>query len=311
MENKEEKQYLDILQNILDNWVEENDRTWVWTLSTFWEKMVFDLSTWKYPLLTTKRTFFRWIVTELIWLIRWDTNIQYLLKRNNHIWTEWPFANYLQLNNLEKKFPRYTKEWKEKMKEFENNIIENNDFAKKWGELWPVYWAQWRDFNGEGVDQIKNVIKSIKENPTSRRHLVIAYNPAQIEDMLLPPCHMMFQFNVNTKKGTLDCQMYQRSSDYPLGIPFNIGSYSLLLILIAKITGLKPWKFIHITWNSHVYLNQINWVNMQLKREPFPFPEIKIKQKIENLQDIEKLEFEDFELINYKCHKWIKMPIAV
>lgn len=311
MENKEEKQYLDILQNILDNWVEENDRTWVWTLSTFWEKMVFDLSTWKYPLLTTKRTFFRWIVTELIWLIRWDTNIQYLLKRNNHIWTEWPFANYLQLNNLEKKFPRYTKEWKEKMKEFENNIIENNDFAKKWWELWPVYWAQWRDFNGEGVDQIKNVIKSIKENPTSRRHLVIAYNPAQIEDMLLPPCHMMFQFNVNTKKGTLDCQMYQRSSDYPLGIPFNIGSYSLLLILIAKITGLKPWKFIHITWNSHVYLNQINWVNMQLKREPFPFPEIKIKQKIENLQDIEKLEFEDFELINYKCHKWIKMPIAV
>jgi len=311
MENKEEKQYLDILQNILDNWVEENDRTWVWTLSTFWEKMVFDLSTWKYPLLTTKRTFFRWIVTELIWLIRWDTNIQYLLKRNNHIWTEWPFANYLQLNNLEKKFPRYTKEWKEKMKEFENNIIENNDFAKKWGELWPVYWAQWRNFNGEGVDQIKNVIKSIKENPTSRRHLVIAYNPAQIEDMLLPPCHMMFQFNVNTKKGTLDCQMYQRSSDYPLGIPSNIGSYSLLLILIAKITGLKPWKFIHITWNSHVYLNQINWVNMQLKREPFPFPEIKIKQKIENLQDIEKLEFEDFELINYKCHKWIKMPIAV
>lgn len=311
MKNKEEKKYLDILQNILDNWVEENDRTWVWTLSTFWEKMVFDLSTWKYPLLTTKRTFFRWIVTELIWLIRWDTNIQYLLKRNNHIWTEWPFANYLQANNLEKKFPRYTKEWKEKMKEFENNIIENNDFAKKWGELWPVYWSQWKNFNWEQVDQIKNVIHSIKNNPTSRRQLVIAYNPAQIEDMLLPPCHMMFQFNVNTKKGTLDCQMYQRSADWFLGVPFNIGSYSLLLILIAKITWLKPWKFIHITWNSHIYLNHKNQCKEQLTRDSFNFPEIKILKDVKTLEDLEDLEFSDFELKDYKCHKWIKAPIAV
>lgn len=311
MKNKEEKKYLDILQNILDNWVEENDRTWVWTLSTFWEKMVFDLSTWKYPLLTTKRTFFRWIVTELIWLIRWDTNIQYLLKRNNHIWTEWPFANYLQVNNLEKKFPRYTKEWKEKMKEFENNIIKNNDFAKKWGELWPVYGSQWRNFNWEQVDQIRNVIHSIKNNPTSRRQLVIAYNPAQIEDMLLPPCHMMFQFNVNTKKGTLDCQMYQRSADWFLGVPFNIGSYSLLLILIAKITWLKPWKFIHITWNSHVYLNHKNQCKEQLTRCSFNFPEIDILKDVKTLEDLEDLEFSDFELKDYKCHKWIKAPIAV
>ena len=311
MKNLEEKQYLDILQNILDNWVEEKDRTNVWTLSTFWEKMVFDLSTWNYPLLTTKRTFFRWIVTELIWLLRWDTNIKYLLERNNHIWSEWPFANYIKENNLEESYPRYSEKWTSKMKWFENEIVNNKEFWKKWGELWPVYWAQWRDFNGVKVDQIKNVIDSIKNNPTSRRQLVIAYNPAKLDKMLLPPCHMMFQFNVNTKKWTLDCQMYQRSADFPLWIPFNIWSYSLLLILIAKITWLKPWKFIHITWNSHIYLNQIDWIKKQLTREPFDFPELKILKDVKTLNDLENLEFEDFKLENYKCHKWIKMPIAV
>lgn len=309
--NTEEKQYLDILQNILNNWVEEIDRTWVWTLSTFWEKMVFDLSNWKYPLLTTKRTFFRGIVIELIWLIRWDTNIKYLVDRDIHIWTEWPFANYLSKNNLDNEFPRYSEKWKEKMKWFEEEIKKDENFAKNWGELWPVYWAQWRNFNGEWVDQIKDVIESIKNNPTSRRQLVIAYNPAKLKEMLLPPCHMMFQFNVNTKKWELDCQMYQRSADWPLGVPFNIGSYSLLVILLAKITWLKPWKFIHITWNSHIYLNQIDWINEQLKREPFEFPEINMKKEISTLEDVEKLEFEDFELINYKSHAMIKMPIAV
>lgn len=273
--------------------------------------MTFDLSTWNYPLLTTKRTFFRGIVIELIWLLRWETNIKYLVDRDIHIWTEWPFANYLTKNNLDKEYPRDSEKWTEKMKWFEEQIKKDDDFSNKWGDLGPVYGSQWRNFNWEWVDQIKDVIESIKNTPTSRRQLVIAYNPARLKEMLLPPCHMMFQFNVNTQKWTLDCQMYQRSADYPLGVPFNIWSYYLLVILLAKITGLKPWKFIHITWNSHIYLNQIEWINEQLTRDAYNFPQINIKKDIKTLEDLEKLEFDDFELINYNCHKWIKMPIAV
>lgn len=309
--NNEEKQYLDIVKNIIENGIENDDRTWVWTLSTFWERMIFDLSNWNYPLLTTKKTFFKGVVVELLWLIRWDTNIRYLLQRWIHIWTEWAFQNYLKIQKLEDEYPKYSEKWKAKMKQFEEQIVNDELFSELFWSLGPVYWSQWRNFNNDWIDQLKIVVDSIINNPTSRRHIVTAWNPSKLTEMLLPPCHMTFQFHVDTKNKKLDLQLYQRSADYPLWVPFNIASYSLLVILIAKITWLNPWKLIHITWDSHVYKNQVDWMKIQLERIPFEFPQLVIKKEIKTLEDICELEFEDFELVNYQSHPWIKLPIAV
>ena len=309
--NIEEKQYLTILQKILDSWSENLDRTWIGTLSTFWERMEFDLSKGKFPLLTTKKTFLKGVISELLWLIRGDTNIKFMLERGIHIWTEWAYQHYLKITNQDSIYPKYTEIWTEKMKWFENEVLTNSEFCNQYWSLWPVYGSQWRNFNWDWIDQLKDVIDHIKNNPTSRRHIVTAWNPSKIKNMLLPPCHMTFQFYVNTKLNQLDLQLYQRSADYPLWVPFNIASYSLLLLLISKITGYTPWRFIHITGDSHIYLNQIDWIKIQLEREPYDFPEIFIKKEIKSLEDLEKLEIEDFEILNYKSYPWIKMPIAV
>ena len=309
------KQYLELLKEIKENWIGKDDRTGTWVRGIFGMQAKYDLDD-GFPLVTTKKTFLRIIIVELIWLIRWETNIKYLVDRNCHIWDEWPFQNWLdnsgEVNS--KDYPMYSEKWMELKKEFISKIKElpaDNSWVKKWWELWPVYGKQWRDFNGEWVDQLKNAIEQIKTNPTNRRIIVSAWNPVQIDDMLLPPCHAFFQFNVDTTNNKLNVQLYQRSADMFLWVPFNIASYSTLLILIAKITGLKPWTFTHTLWDAHIYNNHIEQVEKQLANEPYPLPELKINKDLKTLEDIEKLEWEDFELINYKSHWVIKAPVAV
>ena len=322
------KQYLNLLKEIKENWIWKDDRTWTGVRGIFWMQAKYNLEDW-FPLVTTKKTFLRIIIVELIWLIRWETNIKYLVDRKCHIWDEWPFQNWLD-NSWEvdpKDYPMYSEKWMKLKKEFISKIkefSEDNKWVQKWWELWPVYWHQWRNFNGPHpnppiweereykiVDQIKNAIEQIKNNPTNRRIIVSAWNPAQIDQMLLPPCHTFFQFNVDTVNNKLNLQLYQRSADMFLWVPFNIASYSTMLILFSKITGLTPWTFTHTLWDAHIYNNHIDQVEEQLSREPFPLPELKLNKNIKTIEDIEKLEWEDFELLNYKSHKSIKAPVAV
>lgn len=307
------KQYLDILENILENGVEVEDRTWVGTKSIFWVQTRYDLRD-GFPLVTTKKTFLRGIVVELIWLIRGDTNIKYLVDRKVWIWNEWPFQNYLKLEWLEEKFPSYSDEWMAEKEKFIEKIRElpaDDEFVVKYGDLWPVYGKQWRNFNEQWVDQIKNLVERIKTNPECRRLIVSAWNPIQIQDMLLPPCHSFFQFNVDTKNNVLNLQLYQRSADTFLWVPFNIASYSTLLMLIAKITGYTPGAFVHTLWDAHIYQNHYDQVKLQLSRDPLPLPELKLLKDIKTIEDIEQLEWEDFELVNYKSHDRIVASVAV
>ena len=307
------KQYHELLENIMQNGEESDDRTGVGTKSIFGTQTRYNLAD-GFPLVTTKKTFLRGIVVELIWLIRWETNIKYMVDRKVWIWNEWPFQNYLKHNNLEEQFPKYSKAWiaeKEKFIEKIRSFPADDEFVVKYGDLGPVYGKQWRNFNWEWVDQLRKVVVRIKTNPECRRLIVSAWNPAMVEDMLLPPCHAFFQFHVNQKKKTLDLQLYQRSADTFLGVPFNIASYSTLLMLIAKITGYTPWTFVHTIGDAHIYKNHFNQVQEQLSRTPFDLPELKILKNIQTLEDIEQLEWEDFELVNYRSHATIKAPIAV
>ena len=307
------KQYLDLLRDIRDNGVGKDDRTGTWVRGLFGMQAKYDL--WDgFPLVTTKKTFMRIIIVELIWLVRWETNIKYLVDRNCHIWDEWPFQNYLDSNGLGEKFPKYGDEWMEEKTKFIDKIKElpaDDEFVVKWWDLGLVYGHQWRNFNSQWVDQITNAIAEIKNNPTNRRIIVSAWNPAQIDKMLLPPCHAFFQFNVDTTNNKLNLQLYQRSADMFLGVPFNIASYSTLLMMIAQITGLEPGVFTHTLWDAHIYNNHIDQVNEQLSREPLPLPEFRVKKDLKTLEDIENLEWEDFELLNYQSHGVIKAPVAV
>jgi len=307
------KQYLNLLKDIRDNGIWKDDRTGTWVRGLFGMQAQYNLAD-GFPLVTTKKTFMRIIIVELIWLIRGETNIKYLVDRNCHIWDEWPFQNYLDSNNLSEKFPKYSDEWMAEKTKFIEKIAElpvEDEFVQKWWDLGPVYGHQWRNFNSEWVDQIANAIHEIKTNPSNRRIIVSAWNPAQIDQMLLPPCHAFFQFNVDTTNNILNLQLYQRSADMFLGVPFNIASYSTLLMLVAQITGLKPWTFTHTLWDAHIYNNHVDQVNEQLSREPLPLPEFRVKKDIQTLEDIEALEWEDFELLNYRSHGVIKAPVAV
>ena len=322
------KQYLDLLQEIKDHGVHKDDRTGTGVTSIFGMQSRYNLAD-GFPLVTTKKTFLRIIIVELIWLIRGETNIKYLVDRNCHIWDEWPFQNYIDQNNLGKTFPKYSDEWLSEKKKFIEkikNLPADDTFVVTWWDLGPVYGHQWRNFNGghthayktgntdpknRGVDQLKHVIETIKNNPTDRRIIVSAWNPTQKDDMLLPPCHAFFQFNVDTTNNVLNLQLYQRSADIFLGVPFNIASYATLLMMIAKITGLKAGTFVHTLWDAHIYDNHRDQVNEQLSRNPLPLPELKINKEIQSLEDIENLEWEDFELIGYQSHGVIKAPVAV
>ena len=307
------KQYLDLLQLIKDTWVDVSDRTWVGTRKIFGAQMRYDLSD-GFPLVTTKKTFLRAVIVELIRLIRWETNIKYLVDRDVRIWNERPFQNYLKQNDLEEKFPKYSDERNEKLATFVADIkakdADDPFVIKRW-ELGPVYGHQWRNYNSQWVDQLKIAIDMIRNNPNSRRILVNARNPAQLDEMLLPPCHMFYQMNVDTTNNKLHLQMYQRSCDMFLGVPFNIASYSALLLLLAKITGLEPGTFVHALWDAHIYQNHRDVVDTQLSRDPLPLPELHILKDIQTLQDIEQLERADFELVWYTSHGRLKAPVAV
>ncbi|HUC20393.1 MAG TPA: thymidylate synthase, partial [Candidatus Polarisedimenticolaceae bacterium] len=270
----------------------------------------FDLSK-GFPAVTTKKLFLRSIIHELLWFLQGSTNIKYLVDNNVHIWDEWPYRAYLQKQG--KEVPASdSEEWKTGITEFTEKIKADDAFAKEYGELGPVYGYQWRSWptpSGDHVDQISKAIEMIKKTPDSRRIIVSAWNVADIDEMAkagLPPCHTLFQFYV--VDGKLSCQLYQRSADTFLGVPFNIASYALLTMMMAQVTGLKPGEFVHTFGDIHIYSNHIDQVNEQLSREPRPLPTMKINPKVTSLFDF---SFDDFELVNYDSHPAIKAPIAV
>ena len=300
------KQYLDLMKHILDEGVKKEDRTGTGTVSVFGYQMRFDLED-SFPLLTTKRVNLDSIIHELLWFISGDTNISYLVKNGVNIWNDWPYQSYLKQTHQEKDYPMHSKEWKDEMKKFIEQIKSDDDFAKVYGDLGPVYGRQWRNF--EGVDQLNQVVEDIKSSPDSRRLIVSAWNPKDIPVMVksgLPPCHTLFQFYVS--EGRLSCQLYQRSADVFLGVPYNIASYAILTMMIAQATGLKPGEFIHTLGDAHLYSNHLDQVEEQLARVPFPCPKLSINK---DKDSIFNFSISDFELINYQTHPHIPAPIAV
>jgi len=264
-----ERQYLDLLSEVLQEGAPKSDRTGTGTLSVFGRQLRFDLDG-SFPLLTTKKLHLKSIILELLWFLRGDTNVQWLQQRGVSIWDEWADEN---------------------------------------GELGPVYgyqWRHWRTPGGGEVDQIANVIESIQKKPDSRRHLVSAWNPADVDRMALPPCHALFQFYV--ANGRLSCQMYQRSADLFLGVPFNIASYALLTLMVAQVTGLKPAEFVLTLGDAHLYLNHLEQAREQVGRTPRPFPRMKLNPSV---KDVFAFAYEDFTLEGYEPHPAIKAPIAV
>ncbi|WP_353981482.1 thymidylate synthase [Salinicola endophyticus] len=261
--------YLDLMQRVLDSGIEKADRTGVGTLSVFGHQMRFDLSQ-GFPLVTTKKLHLRSIIHELLWFLRGDTNIAYLHEHNVTIWDEWADAN---------------------------------------GDLGPVYGYQWRSWpapDGESIDQIARVVEQIRRHPDSRRHIVSAWNPALVDEMALPPCHALFQFYV--AEGRLSCQLYQRSADIFLGVPFNIASYALLTHMVAQVCGLEPGEFVHTLGDAHLYLNHLDQARLQLSREPLPLPRLRLNPEID---DLFAFRFDDIAIEDYRSHPAIKAPIAV
>lgn len=300
------KQYHELMQRVLDEGVFKGDRTGTGTQSVFGHQMRFNLQE-GFPLVTTKKVHLKSIIHELLWFLQGDTNIQYLVQNGVNIWNDWPFQSYLIQNGLDEKYPKYSAEWKAKMKEFVEQVKVDDEFAKKWGELGPVYGSQWRNF--EGVDQISQLIDDIKNNPNSRRLIVSAWNPKDVPVMAksgLPPCHTLFQFYV--ADGKLSCQLYQRSADIFLGVPFNIASYALLTMMVAQVCGLEYGDFVHTFGDAHLYSNHMEQTKEQLSREFRPLPEMKINPDVKNIFDF---TYEDFELVNYDPHPAIKAVVAV
>lgn len=298
--------YLDLLEHILDHGTAKGDRTGTGTLSVFGYQSRYKLGA-GFPLLTTKRVHWKSVVHELLWFIRGDTNIRYLVQNGVRIWNEWPFQHYLEANGLAADTPKHSDAWKAAMKEFVAKIEEDADFATAWGELGPVYGKQWRDFNG--VDQLSEVIESIKSNPDSRRHIVTAWNPSDIPAMAkagLPPCHTLFQFYV--AEGRLSCQLYQRSADVFLGVPFNVASYALLTELVARECKLAVGDFVHTLGDAHLYQNHLAQARLQRTRVPRPLPHVRIAPTAPSLFD---LTYDDIELLDYDPLPSIKAPIAV
>ncbi len=292
------KQYLDLCKKILNEGHWKDDRTGTGTYSIFGYQMRFDLQK-GFPLLTTKKVFLRGIIHELLWFIAGDTNIKYLVDNDVHIWDDWAYKNY----TLSKDYKGETiEEFAAKIKEADKD----SEFVKVYGELGPVYGRQWRNFNEEGVDQLENLINQIKTNPNSRRLIISAWNPCEVDQMALPPCHSFMQFYVND--GKLSCQLYQRSGDVFLGIPFNIASYSLFTMMIAQVCDLEPGVFVHTLGDAHIYNNLLDQVNLQLTREPRELPEMKINPNVKSIYDF---KYEDFELVNYNPHKGIKGKVSV
>jgi thymidylate synthase len=263
------RQYLNLVDHILKTGTRKSDRTGTGTISVFGYQMRFDLNA-GFPLLTTKKMYLKSIIYELLWFLKGETNIHYLQDHGVRIWNEWADEN---------------------------------------GELGPVYGSQWRSWNssdGSSVDQISQVVQSIKQNPHSRRHIVSAWNVGEIDKMALPPCHLLFQFSV--ADGKLSCQLYQRSADVFLGVPFNIASYSLLTMMVAQACDLEPGDFVHTFGDAHIYLNHLEQARLQYTRQPYSLPKMQINPGI---KDIFRYRFEDFNLVDYQAHPHIKAPISV
>lgn len=260
------QQYLDLLKDIMENGVDKMDRTGVGTRSVFGRQMRFDLSK-GFPLVTTKKVHLKSIIYELLWFLKGDTNVKYLQDHGVRIWNEWADEN---------------------------------------GELGPVYGSQWRNWNGEGIDQIADVIERLKKTPNDRRMIVSAWNVGKIAQMHLPPCHMMFQFYVANNK--LSCMLYQRSCDMFLGVPFNIASYALLTMMIAQVCGYEAGEFVHTLGDTHIYHNHFEQVKEQLSHTPYPLPQMKINPEVKDINDF---KYEDFELLNYQSYDTIKAKVAV
>lgn len=290
--NSDEQQYLDLLTHIIANGERRIDRTQVGTLSVFGAQMRFNMRGDTFPLLTTKRVFFRAVAEELLWFVAGKTDAKLLQAKNVHIWDG-----------------NSTREFLDKLGHTERAV----------GDLGPVYGFQWRhfgaeyrtcddDYSGQGIDQLRQVIETIKNNPSDRRIIMSAWNPLDIPKMALPPCHCLAQFFVSQDRGELSCQLYQRSADMGLGVPFNIASYALLTHMIAHVTDLKPGDFVHTMGDTHVYLNHVDPLKEQLQRTPRPFPKLVIKRQV---QDIEDFRFEDFEIVDYNPYPKIQMDMAV
>ena len=300
------QQYLDLVRHIRDHGVKKEDRTGTGTVSIFGHQMRFDLAH-GFPLVTSKKVHLKSILHELLWFIRGDTNIRYLLENGVGIWNDWPYQNWLRETGQDTSLEMYSPEWRAVMKEFIEKIKTDRDFAAQYGDLGPVYGKQWRNFGG--VDQLTQLIEDIKSNPDSRRLIVSAWNPQDIPVMVksgLPPCHSLFQFYV--VDGKLSCQLYQRSADVFLGVPFNIASYAILTMMIAQVTGLGLGDFVHTFGDAHLYLNHMDQVEEQLSRSTFDLPTMKINPQVTSLFDF---VFDDFELQNYQSHGPIAAPVAV
>lgn len=300
------QQYLDLVRHIRDHGVKKEDRTGTGTVSIFGHQMRFDLAH-GFPLVTSKKVHLKSILHELLWFIRGDTNIRYLVENGVGIWNDWPYQNWLRETGQDTSLEMYSPEWRAVMKEFIEKIKTDSDFAAQYGDLGPVYGKQWRNFGG--VDQLTQLIEDIKSNPDSRRLIVSAWNPQDIPVMVksgLPPCHSLFQFYV--VDGKLSCQLYQRSADVFLGVPFNIASYAILTMMIAQVSGLGLGDFVHTFGDAHLYLNHMDQVEEQLSRSTFDLPTMKINPQVTSLFDF---VFDDFELQNYQSHGPIAAPVAV
>lgn len=316
--NPIDQEYHSLLKKIMNDSRFKDDRTGTGTYSIFGYQMRFDMEE-GFPMLTTKKVLFRLVATELLWFIRGDTNIKFLLEYNNNIWNEWAFKKWIEsdeydgpdmtdFGNRAQADASFKEIYKKEMDKFKARILEDDAFASKYGDLGNVYGKQWRKWespDGSFTDQLKNVVESIRNHPDSRRHIVTAWNPSEIDTMALPPCHALFQFYVSD--GRLSLQLYQRSGDVFLGVPFNIASYSLLLHLVARECHLIPGEFIHTLGDAHIYSNHTDAVNTQLERDSYDPPALKINSS----RSMFDIEYEDIEVADYQSHPFIKAPIAV
>lgn len=289
------KQYLDLCKHVLEHGEDRMDRTGTGTRSVFGYQMRMDLRD-GFPLLTTKKVFFRGLAEELLWIISGNTNIQPLVKKNVKIWNEWPYEAFKASDHYQG----------ETMEEFIEKIKNDDEFAAVYGQLGPVYGKQWRDFFGK--DQLSELIDHLKHDPFSRRHIICAWNPAQIDEMALPPCHAFIQFYVSADRKYLSCQLYQRSADIFLGVPFNIASYALLTHMLAQVCGYEAKDFVHTFGDAHIYLDHMPQIREQLSRNPLPLCKLELNPEIKNIEDF---TYDDMKLVGYESHPALKGKVSV